>query len=288
VLALVDEAERARLAGDMEAFEIAALAVVVAIDTSATEDDRAAAFAASSRLFAWEQPPEPLAALEALAGEPGEAHPWALRVLGVARASAGDYAGARAAADTLVAAYAGSAHAEFGYGLTVRVAVEEGDEAGAVAALLALAAEFPQSEEVGSLAALVAGAFPESDLSGLEAGLRTPGGTASATASATATGAASASVVTGALLDVGEPRPNPATRSAVVPFVLGAEAHVEAALYDVLGRRVAVLASGAYGASRHVLTFDGSALPSGIYVVHIVVRGAQGAQTAIRRITLAR
>src|SRR5690606_41834773 len=64
----------------------------------------------------------PLAALTSLAGQPGEGRPWALRALGVARASAEGYADARAAADTLAAAYAGSEHARFGLGLAVRVA----------------------------------------------------------------------------------------------------------------------------------------------------------------------
>jgi hypothetical protein len=103
VFALVEEAERARLSGDEAAFEIAAMAVVAAIDTSATADDRRAAFEATARLFAWAQPEGPLAALEALAAEPGEGRPWAQRALGVARASAEDYVLARAAADTLVA-----------------------------------------------------------------------------------------------------------------------------------------------------------------------------------------
>jgi hypothetical protein len=292
VLALVDEAERAHLEGDMAAFEVAALAVVAAIDSSATEDERRAAFEATARLFAWAQPAEPLGALEALAAEPGDAHPWSQRALGVTRASAGDYAGAGAAADTLVGSYAGSEHAAFGYVLSVRVAVEEEDEAAAVAALLALAARFPESEAVGSLAALVVGAFPEADLSELEGvlggGLRTPEGVG-ATSAPSSTGATSAvSGVAGALLDVGEARPNPATSTASVPFALSAEARVEAALYDVRGRRVALLSSGAYGAGRHVLTFDGTTLPSGLYVVHVVARGAQGTSAAVRRITITR
>jgi hypothetical protein len=292
VLALVDEAERARLAGDMEAFEIAALAVVAAIDTSATEDERRAAFEATARLFTWAQPQESLAALEALAAEPGEAHPWATRALGVARASAGDYASARAAADTLLVRYAGSEHAEFGYGLAIRVAVAEGDESGAVSALLALAAEFPESEDVGALAAVIVGAFPDADLSTLEdllgSGLRSPEDLVAASAVAATAATAAASGVAGALLDMGEVRPNPAAGAASVPFALGAEARVEAALYDVLGRRAVVLASGRYRAGRHVLTFDGSRFPSGSYVVCVVARGAQGTYTAVRRITFTR
>jgi hypothetical protein len=287
VFALVEEAERARLSGDEAAFELAAMAVVAAIDTSATEEERRAAFEASARLFAWAQPAQPLAALEALSAEPGEGQPWALRVLGVARASAEDYAGAHAAADTLVAVHVGGEHAEYGYALTVRVAVEEGDEAGAVAALVALSVSFPSSEEVGSLAALVAGAFPGADLSGVGghvAGSPQAGPSTSAQPAASAKTEAS----TVALLDVGEARPNPSSSAVTVPFALGAEARVEAVLYDGLGRRVALLASGTYGAGPHVLPLDGSGLPAGVYVVHVVARTGRGTAAAVRRITITR
>jgi hypothetical protein len=280
VLALVEEAARAHLAGALEAFDLAALAVVAVIDTSATEDDRRAAFEASARLFAWAQPEGPLAALEDLAEETGEARPWALRALGVGRASAEDYAEARAAADTLVAAYGGSEHARYGLALSVRVAVAEREEASAVAALVALMTAFPEAEEVGPLAALVVGAFPEVDLSALRAGgASAPAAQASATLGA----------VSGTLLDAGEVQPNPSSSAALIPFTLGSEAQVEAALYDVLGRRVAVLASGVFPAGRHTLALDGARLPSGVYVVHLTARAGGGpAVVAVRRLTLAR
>jgi hypothetical protein len=162
------------------------------------------------------------------------------------------------------------------------VDVGEGNEAAAVAALISLVSQFPEAEEVGPLAALVAGAFPAADLSALGSGLRTPGGEASATVSA------AASAVTSALLDVGEARPNPATSTASVLFVLTSEARVEAALYDGLGRRVALLASGTYGAGPHALTLDGSGLPAGVYVVHVVARTTRGTEVAVRRITITR
>jgi hypothetical protein len=280
VLLLVDAAERARLAGDMEAFEIAALAVVAAIDTSATEDDRRAAFEASARLFAWAQPEGPLAALTDLTDEAGESRPWALRALGVAHASAEDYAGARAVADTLAAAYSGSEHARYGLALGGRVAVAERDEAAAVAALVALMTAFPEAEEVGLLAALVVGSFPQVDLSAL----RTGGASAPAAQASATLGA-----VSGTLLDAGEVQPNPSSSAALIPFTLGSEAQVEAALYDVLGRRVAVLASGTFPAGRHALALDGARLPSGVYVMHLTARaGAGPAAVAVRRLTLAR
>lgn len=157
------------------------------------------------------------------------------------------------------------------------MAVAEEDEAAAVAALVALASAFPEADEVGVLAALVLGAFPEADLSGLEGGSSAPAATASAGAETPA-----------ALLRMEAARPNPAAATATVPFALTAAADVEAALYDGLGRRVAVLASGRYGAGAHALVLVGSALPAGVYVVHVTARGGSGTATAVRRITLAR
>src|SRR5690606_23168741 len=161
----------------------------------------------------------------------------------------------------------------------------------AVAALVALASAFPEAEEVGPLAALVVGAFPRADLSGLRLG---GGG-----AAPPVTASAAVSGVAGALLAVEAVRPNPASGSATVPFALGAEAQVEAVLYDVLGRRLAVLASGRYEAGRHALTLEGSLarrLPSGVYVVYVTARSGSGPASAaspargvaVRRFTLTR
>src|SRR5690606_19628292 len=110
VLALVEAAERARLAGDLDAFSLSTSAVVAALDTSATEEERRAAFEGAARLFAWAQPEGPMAALEALASQAGAGQVWAQRALGVARASAGEHAAARAVADALVSGYGGSEH----------------------------------------------------------------------------------------------------------------------------------------------------------------------------------
>jgi hypothetical protein len=171
----------------------------------------------------------------------------------------------------------------------VRAAVGAEDEAGAVAALTALAASFPEAEELGGLAALVAGAFPTADLSGI--GLRTAGGAGVASATP------SAPTVQGLLLDVGAVRPNPTTGGASIPLTLNEEAVVEATLYDALGRRVAVLADGRYEAGHHAAVLDGYGLASGVYVVRAAMapvsdpaRGENGGlvRAFTRRITLVR
>jgi hypothetical protein len=77
--------------------------------------------------------------------------------------------------------------------------------------------------------------------------------------------------------------PNPSAGKATVAFTLGAPRRVEAVLYDVLGRRVAVL-GGFFSPGAHAFPLDGSALPTGIYVVRLAAGGA----VATRRVTFAR
>ena len=78
--------------------------------------------------------------------------------------------------------------------------------------------------------------------------------------------------------------PNPTRGGAAVTFRLGAGADVRVAVYDVLGREVAVLAEGAYPAGAHRVALAAGALPAGPYVVRLVAGGA--AQTA--RLTVVR
>ena len=58
------------------------------------------------------------------------------------------------------------------------------------------------------------------------------------------------------------------------------------AVYDLLGREVAVLADERMKAGRHALIFDGSRLASGVYVVRASLRGGGTAHVLTRRITL--
>ena len=78
--------------------------------------------------------------------------------------------------------------------------------------------------------------------------------------------------------------PNPAPGQATVAFTLADAAGVELAVYDVLGRRVALLAEGAFDAGHHEVAFDGTALPPGLYLVRLTT----GTTVRTQRITLAR
>jgi hypothetical protein len=78
--------------------------------------------------------------------------------------------------------------------------------------------------------------------------------------------------------------PNPFLNAATVMLTLSEPAKVTAALYDVLGRRVAVLASGPFPAGRNALPLEGRALPPGVYVVRVTA----GEAVAARPLTLIR
>jgi hypothetical protein len=78
--------------------------------------------------------------------------------------------------------------------------------------------------------------------------------------------------------------PNPFATRAAVPFLTPQAGAVRVAVYDLLGREVAVLADGRYPAGRHEVSLDGARLASGVYVV---VLEADGARTT-RKVTLLR
>ncbi len=59
--------------------------------------------------------------------------------------------------------------------------------------------------------------------------------------------------------------PNPFNPTTVISGQWTVDRFVRLAVYDVLGREVAVLANGRYPAGRYSFTFDGSRLPSGVY-----------------------
>ncbi len=64
--------------------------------------------------------------------------------------------------------------------------------------------------------------------------------------------------------------PNPFTDAITVSFMLESESVVELAVYDIQGRKVAVLASGSYNAGEHTVnSVELSGLPSGVYVCRL-------------------
>ncbi len=65
------------------------------------------------------------------------------------------------------------------------------------------------------------------------------------------------------------PVPNPTAGTADVRFDLPRAGDVRVEVFDVMGRRVAVLASGDHPAGRHAVRWDGGALAAGAYLVRL-------------------
>lgn len=76
--------------------------------------------------------------------------------------------------------------------------------------------------------------------------------------------------------------PNPFNPSTLVRFTLDAGRQTRLAVYDVLGREIAVLVDGQMSAGEHRATFDASNLTSGVYIVRLEAGGT----SMTRRITL--
>jgi uncharacterized protein (TIGR02145 family) len=76
--------------------------------------------------------------------------------------------------------------------------------------------------------------------------------------------------------------PNPFNPSTQINYTLDAGRQTRIAVYDLLGREVAVLVNGTMPAGRHRVTFDASGLASGVYVVRLEA----GGEVFVRRVTL--
>ncbi len=66
-----------------------------------------------------------------------------------------------------------------------------------------------------------------------------------------------------------EAYPNPAHGPVVIAFTLGQAQRAEVALFDVQGRRVALLHDGPMTAGQHALRLETATLPSGVYIVRL-------------------
>ncbi len=76
--------------------------------------------------------------------------------------------------------------------------------------------------------------------------------------------------------------PNPVRGAATVSLTLAEPLEVRVAVYDVLGREVAMLHAGPLPAGEHALSFESAGLPAGLYLV----RAEGGGFSAARRVTV--
>ncbi len=63
--------------------------------------------------------------------------------------------------------------------------------------------------------------------------------------------------------------PNPFNPVTTISFSLPQEEHVRIEVLNVLGEQVRILVDGRYDAAHHLVTFDGSGLPSGVYLYRL-------------------
>lgn len=63
--------------------------------------------------------------------------------------------------------------------------------------------------------------------------------------------------------------PNPFNPSTTIEFAVPKQSHVKLAVYDVLGREIAVLANDVFTTGTYKATFNGANLPSGVYFYSI-------------------
>jgi hypothetical protein len=80
------------------------------------------------------------------------------------------------------------------------------------------------------------------------------------------------------------PAPNPSSGRTALRFTLPEAGEATLAVYDLLGRRVALLADGAHPPGEHVAVWDADGAAPGLYVARLI--GGQGEHT--QRVTVVR
>ncbi|GAB5537800.1 MAG: hypothetical protein Rubg2KO_40490 [Rubricoccaceae bacterium] len=87
------------------------------------------------------------------------------------------------------------------------------------------------------------------------------------------------------VLGLAAPRPNPTSGRTVLAYGIEEEGAVRLAVYDALGREVAVLVNGTVRAGNHAAAFEAREMPAGVYVVRLIV---DGVSASTRRLTVVR
>ncbi|MFO7610310.1 MAG: T9SS type A sorting domain-containing protein [Candidatus Krumholzibacteriia bacterium] len=81
---------------------------------------------------------------------------------------------------------------------------------------------------------------------------------------------------------LGQNYPNPFNPLTTIPVELDATRHVRLTVYDLRGRKVAVLVDGMMGGGRHEIPFDGTKLASGQYIYRLEGTGTSRAMTLVK------
>jgi hypothetical protein len=78
--------------------------------------------------------------------------------------------------------------------------------------------------------------------------------------------------------------PNPFNPKTVISVQWTGDGWVRLAVFDQLGREVAILANGRYPAGRYAFTFDGTNLATGVYFCRLTA----GVHSVVRKMLLVR
>jgi len=73
--------------------------------------------------------------------------------------------------------------------------------------------------------------------------------------------------------DLLPPSPNPFNSSTTITFTLTEAAEIKLAVFDVLGREIAVLRAGDWGLGKHTVVWEAEGVGSGVYFVRLMVEG---------------
>ena len=271
VQALLAEADVLVQAGDsVQAGE----RIVAAYGRVMSDDDRLAVAEAAGRALAAVQPTGLMGWAEGAIAQAGPDRPWVRRALALGLAGQRRYAEAsavaRALADEGGAGDVAESHRARGLGLLVRFAVAAGDSAGAWASLADLAAVDPE----GAAEAVLSVAVAFSD---------TAEGRGPEFAAGSAKADPTAPESNEAIREVLSAGPNPSSGAVRVSLELAGPSFATVAVFDALGREVAVLHDGVAVAGSLDLTFDGTRLPAGLYIVRAVVRADSGRSAVLTR-----
>ena len=68
---------------------------------------------------------------------------------------------------------------------------------------------------------------------------------------------------------LGDAYPNPFNPTTTIPFVIHRPNHLHLAVYNLRGQHIATLADDVFLPGEHRVTFDGSSLASGVYLIHL-------------------
>ena len=75
--------------------------------------------------------------------------------------------------------------------------------------------------------------------------------------------------------------PNPFNPSTAIRFALPERARVNLEVFDMAGRRVAILANGPREAGWHEIRFDASGLASGLYLYQLQTTATSGGDSGV-------